>query len=187
MAKYRMMTALATICALAGCGSGGDKAGGSTAEKPTEGGGMPANWKATDACSILDKAAVAEVLKREVGETSLALVHEPGTADAGTSECTYAGPDGNVASLMARWSPINDQTAETIAAARSTAAAAMKAFGKTPEDVPGLGKGAFFAPGIDQLTVFIDDARMIVVTAQKVPDGVSGKDAAIALAKKAGA
>ncbi|MEJ5976829.1 hypothetical protein WG901_09305 [Novosphingobium sp. PS1R-30] len=191
MAQYRILTlaALGGALALAACGSANE----APADKPAASGGqatsggVPANWKATDACSILDKATVAEILKRDVSETGLSLVHEPGTAEAGTSECTYSGPDGNVASLSARWSPINDNTAETIAAARSTSEATLKAFGKTLEDVPGLGKAAFFAPGIDQLTVFIDDARMIVVTAQKVPDGAAGKDVAIALAKKAGA
>ena len=55
------------------------------------------------------------------------------------------------------------------------------------KDIPGLGKAAFPAPTISQLNVFIDDARMIMVTVEKVPDGVQGKDLAVALAKKAGA
>lgn len=72
--------------------------------------------------------------------------------------------------------------------ARNAAASALKAFtDKKIEDVPGLGKVAFLVPGVDSLTVFIDDARMITVTVQKVPAGGSGKDIAIALAKKAGA
>lgn len=190
MKNSRILAGAALGCALAlsACGGGGDDTGKAQPEgKTAAADGQPANWKATDACSILPKAAVAEILKRDVAETGLALVHEPGAAEAGTSECTYSGADGNVASLQARWSPIADNTAETIAAARTAGAAALKAFGKVPEDVPGLGKAAFYAPGIDQLTVFLDDSRMIVVTAQKVPDGTTGKDAVIALARKAGA
>lgn len=149
----------------------------------------PPAWNAADACSILDKAAVAEILGREIASTQLSLVHEADAANAATSECAYLGADGaSVARLMTRWSPINDNTAEAIAMARSTTEASMKAFSSVPlEDVPGLGKAAFLAPTISQLNVFIDDARMIMVTVEKVPDGAQGKDLAVAMAKKAGA
>ncbi len=180
-------------CTLAAC-SGGNGSDASKPEKTADAGsgsssGMPGTWKATDACSILDKAAVAEILKQEVTAAQLGLVHEPGAADAGTSECTYAGKDGGtIASIMTRWSPIKDNTADAIAAARAGAAQTMKAFSSKPiEDVPGLGIAAYYAPGIDQINVYLDDSRLIMVTANKVPDGASGKDTAIALAKKAGA
>ena len=146
-------------------------------------------WNAADACSIVDKAAVAEILGREIASTQLSLVHEADGANAATSECAYLGTDGaSVARLMTRWSPINDNTTEAIAMARSTTEASMKAFSSVPlEDIPGLGKAAFLAPTISQLNVFIDDARMIMVTVEKVPDGAQGKDLAVAMAKKAGA
>lgn len=146
-------------------------------------------WNATDACTILDKAAVAEILNQEIPSTQLYLVHQAGASDAATSECTYLGADGaSVARLMTRWSPINDNTTASIAMARSSTAETMKAFSSVPlEDVPGLGKAAFLAPNVNQLNVFIDDARMIIVTIEKVPDGAQGKDLAVAMAKKAGA
>ena len=149
----------------------------------------PSAWNAADACSIVDKAAVAEILGREIASTQLSLVHEADGANAATSECAYLGADGaSVARLMTRWSPINDNTIEAIAMARSTTEASMKAFSSVPlEDIPGLGKAAFLAPTISQLNVFIDDARMIMVTVEKVPDGTQGKDLAVAMAKKAGA
>lgn len=149
----------------------------------------PSAWNAADACSIVDKAAVAEILGREIASTQLSLVHEADGANAATSECAYLGADGaSVARLMTRWSPINDNTIEAIAMARSTTEASMKAFSSVPlEDIPGLGKAAFLAPTISQLNVFIDDARMIMVTVEKVPDGAQGKDLAVAMAKKAGA
>ncbi len=173
--------------ALAGCGSKGsdpDPASGAKGARTNSA------WNAADACSILDKAAVADILKREISSTQLSLVHEADGATAATSECAYLGADGaSVARLMTRWSPIDDNTPETISGARSAAAAALKAFGgsATIEDIQGLGKAAFLAPKIDQLNVFIDNARMITVTVEKVPEGASGKDLAIALAKKAGA
>ena len=149
----------------------------------------PSAWNAADACSILDKAAVAGILGREIASTQLSLVHEADGASAATSECAYLGADGaSVARLMTRWSPIKDNTTEAIAMARSTTEASMKAFSSVPlEDIPGLGKAAFLAPTISQLNVFIDDARMIMVTVEKVPDGAQGKDLAVAMAKKAGA
>lgn len=193
MNKHLRLAASALLCAagLTACGDAGDEGGanGTGAEAPAATGAMPADWKATDACTIVDKAEVAAALKQEVKETQLSLVHEPGTADAGTSECAYIGTDDSrIASVAARWSPINDNTAASIDGTRNAAAAAIKAFSDTPiEDVPGLGKAAFFSPAIDSLTVFVDDARMVTVTVNKVPDGASGKDVAVALAKAAGA
>lgn len=188
--KAMMIAVTAGTLLLAGCGGAKDgDAGGATAAGEARAEAMPAGWKATDACAIVDKAAASAILKQDVSETRLGLVHEPGAADAGTSECTYLGQDGaSVARVMTRWSPINDNTPETMAGARNAAASALKAFSDKPiEDVPGLGKAAFLTPGIDSLTVFIDDARMVTITVEKVPDGASGKDLAIALAKKAGA
>jgi hypothetical protein len=190
----RAFAVMLVLAGLTGCDqkapeSTTDVATDSQAEVATAGPETPSGWNAADACSILDKAAVAEILGREIPSTQLSLVHEAGSADAATSECTYIGADGgSVARLMARWSPINDNTTESIAMARSSTAATMKAFSSVPlEDVAGLGKAAFLAPNISQLNVFIDDARMIVVTVEKVPDGAQGKDLAVAMAKKAGA
>lgn len=176
------------VSGLAGCGEVPDKNSGG-AKTAASAGAAPAGWNAADACSVLDKAAAGAVLGQTVTETRLSLVHEAGAADAATSECLYVGADGaGLATLMTRWSPINDNTQASIDGARNAAASAMKAFSdKQIEDVPALGKAAFLVPGIDSLTVFVDDARMVTVTVQKVPDGGSGKDIAIALAKKAGA
>lgn len=191
MAKMMRLTAIAglSLLALAGCGKGGSSDGAGAATQGAASAAGPAGWNAADACAILDKAAVAEILRQPVTEAQLSLVNEAGSATAATSQCVYVGAEGGtVATLMTRWSPINDNTPEAMATARSVAAAAIKPFSDKPlEDVPGLGKAAFLAVPISQLNVFIDDARMIVVTADKVPDGANGKDIAVALAKKAGA
>lgn len=174
--------------ALSACGggsSGNTTSGATTASEGGGGGTMPADFKATDACAVIDKATMGALLKTEVSETQLALVHEPNGNEAGTSECTYLTKDGR-ASLMTRWSPISDNSAEAMKTARDTSAASVKAFGKTIEDVAGLGKTAFWVPGINQLSVFIGDAKFIIVT---VPDvaGSDPKAAATAVAKKLGA
>ena len=190
----RTLTVMLLLAGLTGCDqkapdSTAAPAENATPEVATAAPAPSPAWNAADACSILDKAAVATILGREIPSTQLSLVHEAGASDAATSECTYIGADGgSVARLMTRWSPINDNTTESIAMARSSTAATMKAFSSVPlEDVPGLGKAAFLAPNVSQLNVFIDEARMIIVTIEKVPDGAQGKDVAVAMAKKAGA
>lgn len=180
----RTVAAASLLALLTGCGGSGDANGGKEAAAPA---GKPA-WNAADACTLLDKGAVGAALQQDVAETQLSLVHEADGATAATSECLYLGKDGaSVARLSARWSPIGDNTAESIAGARTTTAAAVKAFSDTPvEDIAGLGKAAFFVPGINQLTVFFDDKRMIVLTVEKAPEGANARDIALALAKKAG-
>ena len=181
----RTLAAASALALLAGCGGSNDANGGKDAAAPAG----KAAWNAADACTLLDKGTVGAALQQDVAETQLSLVHEADGPTAATSECLYLGQDGaSVARLSARWSPIDDNTAETIAGTRATTAAAVKAFSDTPvEDIPGLGKAAFFVPGINQLTVFFDDARMIVLAVEKAPDGAAGKDIALALARKVGA
>lgn len=134
-------------------------------------GGAPAsNWDATDACTLLDKAAVGAALGDTVIETNLALVHHATAIEAATSECTYRLASGGDATLMARLSPIADNTPEAIAKTREATQSATSAFSDKPvEDVPGLGKAAFFVPGINQLNVFLDDRRFVILTVGTAP------------------
>lgn len=175
---------------LTGCGAtGGGDANDDGASKPAaDAGGEPANWQASDACTILDKAALAAALKQDIPDATLALVHQAGAAEAATSECSYIGADGApVASLQARWSPIADGTDETIAAAHAATAASVKAFTDKPvEEIAGLGKAAYFVPGINQLHVYYDASRSIVLSLPRLPEGVNGKDVAVELARQAG-
>jgi hypothetical protein len=183
MSKITVIVAGLSVLALAGCKGGSEN--GQPAEASSSS-GMPANWKATDACSIIDKATMGEVMKAEVTETSLGLVHEPDAATAGTSECKYTFKDGGDATVMTRWSPIADNTAEAISATRSVTASSMKAFSDKPiEDVSGVGKAAFLVPGINQFNVFLDESRFMVITLGGAPAN-EVKDRVIALARKAG-
>jgi hypothetical protein len=180
-------------CALLLAGCGGTTAGNtvadgatSTAETSASGGGKspPADFKATDACALLDKAVVAEILKTPVTEAKLGLVHEASGSDSATSECTYETANGQLR-FQARWSPIGDNTPDAMKLARNGVAATMKAFSDKPlEDIAGLGKSAFFVPGINQLNVFIGDDKFAVIT---TPGRAEGRETAIALARKIGA
>lgn len=151
---------IATALILGACGS--DK---QAAKGDTDVTSATAGWDATDACTLLDKSAVGAALKDEVTEASVSLVNQASGANAATSECTYLLASGGRASLMTRNSPIADNTPEAIALARNATQETVAAFtDKKVEDVPGLGKAAFFVPGINQLNVFIDDKRFVILT-----------------------
>ena len=166
---------------LAGCGGGAkeDAAGGGEAKVAATDG-----WDASDACALLDKAAVGEALKDQVVEATVGLVNKADGVNAGSSECTYALASGGRASLLARKSPIADNTPDAIAQTRSATAKTVAAFTDKPvEDVPGLGKAAFFVPGINALNVFLDDSRFVILTIGTAPRD-SAKETAVALAGK---
>lgn len=177
-----MTACLAATAALAACGGdkpagggGGDAAPAATAAAP--------GWDATDACALLDKDRLGAALGDTVTETRLALVHQPTAVEAATSECTYVLKGGGEAQLMARRSPIDDNTPETMAQTRKATASAMSAFSsKAVEDVPGLGRLAFFVPGINQMSVFLDEKRFVILTIGTAPQD-KAKDLATQLVK----
>ena len=169
---------------LAGCG--GTATDGTADGAATDGDAkVVANgWDASDACALLDKAAVSAALGDSVTETSLGLVNKAEGANAATSECTYRLAGGSSATLMTRLSPIGDNSDAAIKQTRETTEKTMAAFSdKKIEDVAGLGKAAFFVPGINQLNVFLDDSRFIILTVGSVPNATA-KDVAVGLARK---
>lgn len=193
--KTMMVAGLGGTLLLAACNAptgGGTVNGTATAETSASGstgGGTkpPGNWNATDACTLLDKATVGAALGTQVTEAQLGLVHAADGSSAATSECTYVLAGGGRASFMARWSPIADNSDGAMNAAKNATAASIKAFSDKPvEDIAGLGKKAFFVPGINQLNVFIGEDRFVIITLASA-DNAHAKDIAVALAKKVGA
>lgn len=190
-AQLGLMAGLAFTLSACGGGpaapAGGEGNGAAPAAATASAGGMPADWRATDACGIIDKATLGTVLGTTVSETSLGLVHEPNAAsgEAATSECSYTLADGS-ATVMTRWSPINDNTDGVISQTRNATQQALSAFGSSAkvEDIPGVGKASLWVEKIGQLQTFIGEDRMVTIT---VPAGAGAKDKAIALARKAGA
>lgn len=185
-AALLMISAIAlAACSQENAGAGGQDEGGMISGSAGKG-TMPANFKATDACSVIDKAAMASLLNTTVSETSLALVHEPTSSEAATSECAYITADGR-ASVMLRWSPISDNTEGAMTGARNAIAETVKAMGNIPiEDISGLGKKAFFVTRINQLNVFIGEDKMAIITVPAVA-GHDPKEAAVSIARKLGA
>lgn len=164
--QYRLLATCAATLILAGCGSSNDASGGADA-----GADQLSGWDATDACALLDKAAVGATLGDKVTETNLGLVNQASGPNAATSECTYMLASGSRASLMARNSPIADNTDASIKLARNATQEAVSAFtDKKVEDIAGMGKAAFFVPGINQLNVFIDDKRFVILTISSAPN-----------------
>jgi len=169
--------------ALAGCGQSGDTA--KPGEQADAKGAAPSDWNAADACAMVDKAKMAKTAGKPVAETSLGLVHvSGGGGDATTSECSYIMEDGSRASVQLRWSPIDDNTPDTMALAMNAAKQSAEAFGATVEPVDGLGKSAFWTAKIDSLGVFIGDDKFAVIT---LPTSPSSKEQALALARDLGA
>ena len=175
-----VVTALGALM-LAGCG-GGAKDGAPADGDATA---VAANdWDASDACALLDKAAVGAALGQTVIETNLAFVNKAEGSNAATSECTYRLANGDAATLMARRSPIGDNSDAAIKQTREGTAKTMAAFSdKKIEDVAGLGKAAFFVPGINQMNVFLDDSRFVILTVGSAP-AATAKDVAARLVGK---
>ena len=166
----KMQNGILATCAvtliLTGCGSSGD-----AGRDANSGAERVSGWDATNACALLDKAEVGAALGDEVSETNLALVNQASGPNAATSECTYMLASGSRASLMARNSPIADNTDASIKLARNATQETVSAFtDKKVEDIPGIGKAAFFVPGINQLNVFIDDKRFVILTISSAPN-----------------
>jgi hypothetical protein len=172
---------------LAGCGGdpaeskGGDAAPAAAADA---GKGPPADWNATDACAVVDKAAMAALIGQAVTETRLGNVNKSDGATAATSECTYALADGQTASLMLRWSPIGDNSEGSINLTRNGLEQTLKGFGGKVETIDGLGKAAFWASMTKSLNVFIGEDKFAIIN---VPASANAKDQAVALARKLGA
>jgi hypothetical protein len=180
MRKLALAITSVSIVVLAGCGGAGENEGNVQSKTNT----ATAGWNAADACSLLDKAAVGAALGDTVTEASLGLVNQASGPNAATSECTYLLESGGRASLMTRNSPIADNTPEAIALARNATQKTVAAFtDKKIEDIPDLGIAAFFVPGINQLNVYIDDKRFVILTISSAPNA-GAKAMAVDLFKK---
>jgi hypothetical protein len=177
-----MLAAALTLSACGGTAPEGDSAAPSTTAEAKKSSG---DWNATDACAMVDKAAMATFLGTAIESTSLGLVNQSDGTTAAGSECTYLLAEGGRAQLLLRQSPINDNTPEAIAMARSGTQQTIDAFGGGKiEDIPGLGKAAFWVGKIDALNVFIGEDRFAIIT---LPASDAAKDQAIAIAKRLGA
>jgi hypothetical protein len=190
----RNLGVLAGALALAACGGGesADNAGNVTAEPPAgitnAKVGLPANFNATDACSILDRNVVAEVMGSEVKSAEVSTVTAPTDATAGFSNCTYTLANGLTPQFFARWSPTPDSTP---AAAEETVKQAADLLGKTPEKVAGLKSPAWWVSGTNQLHIFPDAQRYVFFTmffsgVKPKPSDEQAKAWALGMAKRAG-
>lgn len=139
----------AILLPLAACGSGG------------AGGGALGSWKATDACALLDKAKVAQVMGQPVAETKLAPVVEDSGNGVSFSNCTYTMADGRMVSFMARNSTDAAHTPADIANTKKQLADMSP---QQFEDVPGLGRTAYWSTGLKQLNVYLDEHRWLIFT-----------------------
>jgi hypothetical protein len=183
MKRIALAAASVAMVLIAGCGGQNDPGGeGSTGAATLT--SATAKWDATNACALLDKSAVGAALGDKVIKATLGLVNQASGPNAATSECIYMLESGAKASLMTRSSPIADNTDDAIKMARGAMQQTVSAFtAKKVEDVAGLGKAAFFVPGVNQLNVFIDDKRFVILTISSAANS-NAKDIAVTLFEK---
>ena len=185
MIRTTMLSILAITTLLGGCGEKApDAASGEATSTASPDPKLASGWTKPDACAVVDKAAFAAVAGTSVSTSELRMVHPADGATAATSECVFTLEDGGRYSLMLRWSPINDNTEGAINTMRSGLAAVMKGFGGTVEEVPNVGKAAFWVEKTSSLNVFIGEDRLAIIN---MPSGAEAKEKAITLAHKLGA
>ncbi|WP_428627263.1 hypothetical protein [Sphingopyxis sp.] len=184
MKTLSFVTLVAGSLMVAGCGGSTDSAEPGEQAEAGSGAATPKGWNAADACAVVDKARMAATTGKPVKEATLGLVHESSGSDATTSECSYIMEDGGRASVQLRWSPINDNTPEVMAAALKTSRETVEAFGGTVDIIEGLGKSAFWVGKIDSMSVFIGDDKLAIIT---LPSSSTSKEQATALARELGA
>lgn len=188
MTKVLALTALATTIALAGCGGGAPApAADATDASPSAAApakGPPKDWNAADACTVVDKRAMAVIVGQAVDEARLGNVNQSDGVTAATSECTYTLADGQTASVMLRWSPIGDNSEGSINLTRNGLEQTLKGFGGKVETIEGLGKAAFWADMTRSLNVFIGEDKFVIINA---PPGAKAREQAVTLAHKLGA
>jgi hypothetical protein len=177
MIKFGILSGLTLI--LTACG-GNDGASNATA---ASGGAKTAaantGWNPLDACTTLGKDAAGEASGSPVTGAELSSVVEGTDATAAFSMCTFKLANGGQLMLLTREAPFPDATAESIEKSRT-------ADGTLPPatDVPGLGRAAMWSDQTKGLQVFLNDTRYVSINYYGLPAGATGKDQAVAVAKK---
>lgn len=177
MTRMKFLGAGALVALLAGCGgAASDAKTGTTGTSTTA---AKSGWNPLDACATLGKDAAGEASGSAVTSAELSTVVEGTSATAAFSMCTFKFANGSQLMLLTRQAPNADATPESIEKSRT-------ADGTLPPatDVPGLGKIAMWSDASKGLQVFIDDTRYLSINYFGLPGGATGKDQAIAVAKR---
>ena len=184
---------LLAACSGKGGGQAADDAGNVTADAPAgitnARVGVPADFNVLDACSLLDRRIVAEVMGSPVKLATLGdMVTAPTDATAGFSNCTYTLENGLTPQFFARWSPEPD-TADPATVAKEAA----EVMSSKAEAVPGMKEPVFWVEGPGQLHIFPDKQKYLFFTmmfmapnSMKRVHEAEAKGWAIAMAKRAG-
>ena len=178
----RMAVAATALVALVGCGGKGD--GGNTAGPAAGRAAGAAGWQATDACTTVGTAAVAQATDQAVTGTELDPVSQPDGLKAGFSMCTFALASGAKLTVLTREAADGDAYDQAVAEARRVG----EEFGAPAVDVPGIGKAAMWIAKPASLQVFLDDRRYATISmfgADFMPDASDrARAAATAVARK---
>jgi hypothetical protein len=197
MTMVMRSAALAACVLVSGCGGDGGNATATSSTAAPAGAAAPAGgdalvggWADADACATLDKSVVAAVAGQAVTKADLTKSIKAGADPVSRSQCNYLLADGRTVMLSTRIElPVDNDKG------MATFADQEKSMNMTPEEVPGIGKGAYWTPGdmphldfwIGQHQVasiqFKGDASTIML---KKEDEPWAKDLAIKLSHKIG-
>lgn len=152
------MALVGAMLALAGCG------GSSSPDQVATTGG--AAWQATDACAVLDRRVIAEVLGTTVTDAKLSAVKDAGDGADLYSQCDYMLADGRTLVIGTGRATNGATVAEQVKDMRRQAAIMTT---EPPSDLRGVGKAALWSAEVNALYAFFGSGRW-VSTALGQPD-----------------
>lgn len=176
----RRISVTAALLLVSACG-GTPQGGGETATSvdTANSAAQAAGWSALDACATLGRDDAAATTGSPVVAAEITNKVEGGAGTASFSSCTFTFANGAKLALLTRESPVDDATPAAIEQARTAGGTMPPA-----TDVPDLGKAALWSDTLKGLQIFLDGKRYASINYIGLPDGDTGKDLAIDVAKK---
>lgn len=177
----RSLAIAASTLALCGCEGGGAASNAGAGGAATA---VASEWKATDACAMMDKGFVATTLGSAVRSATLGAVKDEGDGFPLYSQCEFLLADGRMLVFGAGRYTNGADLARQVADMRGQAKMISD---KSPTDLPGLGKAALWVADVGALYVFFGDGRYASATVMQTdarnkqdgPEKVQADDAAI--------
>ena len=176
----RRISVTAALLLVSACGGSPQGGGEAATSADTANSAAPASgWNALDACTTLGRDDAAAATGSPVVAAEITNKVEGSAGMASFSSCTFTFASGAKLAVLTRESPVDDATAAAIEQARTAGGTMPPAV-----DVPGLGKAALWSDTLKGLQVFLDGKRYVSINYVGLPDGDTGKDLAIDVARR---
>lgn len=176
----RRISVMAALLLVSACGGNPQIEGDTVTSVDTANSAAQASgWNPLDACETLGRDDAAAATGSPVVAAEITNKVEGGAGMASFSSCTFTFANGAKLAVLTRESPVDDTTPAAIEQARTAGGTMPPA-----TDVPDLGKTALWSDTLKGLQVFLDGKRYAAINYVGLPDGDTGKDMAIEVAKK---